>query len=77
MYDPIGCLKFVYLCLLFLQREAMCFWDANWSGLVQMFWDDSGLHKKRKEGKRVLFLNSFTLLYVCQSSVSTIIVQMR
>ena len=35
------------------------------------------LNKKRKEVKRLLFFNSLSLFYVYQSSVLTIIVQMR
>ena len=35
------------------------------------------LNKKRKEVERLLFFNSLSLFYVYQSSVLTIIVQMR
>ena len=45
----------VCLCVLFFQREAAGFWDACLFDLVHSFSDDSGLNKKRKEGKKILF----------------------
>ena len=69
MYEFPSCLKVVYV------YHFSCFWDASWFNLVCFEMALAWTKNERK--KRLLFLNSLTLLHVHQNSISTIIVQMN
>ena len=71
MYELPCCLKLVCVYHLFKVVK------ARWFNLVHSLRGGSGLNKKRKESKKLPLLNLLTLFYVHQSSVSTVIVQMR